>query len=74
MAVNKENTCVCGIVADRNVGTITRIFEGKEITLHNVPHFPCLVCEEITFDDETSVRIEQLVKEAIANNVSEIDM
>lgn len=74
MTYIKENTCVCGIVADRNVGTITKEAEGKVIKLHNVPHFPCLVCDEITFDDETATKIEELLQKAIQDNVTEINM
>lgn len=67
------NTCVCGIEADRSIGTITQVFEGKEIKINNIPHFPCLVCDEITFDPQTSEKLEELLKHAVENSLKEVN-
>lgn len=71
--IPSQNTCVCGIKADINVGTITQIFEGKEIKVKNIPHFPCLVCDEITFDPQTSEKLEELLRNAVENNLKEVE-
>jgi YgiT-type zinc finger domain-containing protein len=72
MTMDRVNTlgCICGAEMVYKEGTITRNIKGKEIHVHNVPHFECPDCGERAFD--LNIRLSSLVVKAYKDGISDI--
>lgn len=42
--------CICGSTEEYKIGTVSRIIKSREILIHNMPHYYCDKCDEISFN------------------------
>ena len=70
-SLKTEVACSCGGKAKIQSGTREFFIGMKKISVSNVPNFYCDKCETFSFD--SSVRIDELLKFAYKNDMSEID-
>lgn len=69
--VRTAYSCDCGGSMVFKKGTITSTVRGKQIRVHNAPHYVCKDCKEIVFD--SSAKISTLLATAFRNGYSEVD-
>ncbi|QNG60338.1 YgiT-type zinc finger protein [Bacillus sp. PAMC26568] len=64
--------CTCGGKANIVVGTVVHRVNGKEISIHNIPHYQCSDCGNIEYDIK-QVKVTPVLRKAINLNLDEID-
>lgn len=65
--------CACGGWAEPKKETITFCCLGRDITVRDIPVYKCPNCKESMTSGFIDVRIEELLADAIKNNLSEIE-
>lgn len=66
-----DEECICGSKAKFIIGTTIHKPLGKEIIVHNTPHFHCEYCDTVWFDIET--KISEIVVKSYKKNLQEIN-
>ena len=56
---------------EKVVGDVTHIVFNREITLHNVPHYKCSLCDRCEYDIQ-EVKVVKLLREAYLSNISHV--
>jgi YgiT-type zinc finger domain-containing protein len=69
----KSIDCTCGNIATPTFIDKKYRFEGKVITVKNVPILKCKLCNELYTDIIIDARVEQQAYNAMQENKNEID-
>ncbi|MBJ7572691.1 MULTISPECIES: YgiT-type zinc finger protein [Bacillus mojavensis subgroup] len=79
MAAVKERTptmvqcpCSCGNEMKQTVGTVIHKINGKQIKLHNIPHYECADCGTIEYNIK-QVKVTPLLRYALKHDLNEVD-
>lgn len=64
--------CSCGEDAVEIVGTVTHYVGGKEIRIHNIPHYECPNCKQVEYSIK-KVKVTPILRHAMVHDLSDID-
>lgn len=53
------------------VDTVTHVIFGKEVRIHDVPHYRCTGCKRSTYD-KAEVVVSKMLREAYLDNISDV--
>lgn len=66
-----EIPCICGKRKTLKIGTVDHFIFESRIQVHNIPHFRCDFCENVTYDLNTE--LPSILKIAYRLKLKEID-